>query len=186
MKKGFTKGAWGSAFKKVAIATFALAALFMWGVTAVYANDVGAAAGEQDRGRIRTEREERILLLNGICENRIEFEQGRRSNRTNTEREERILLPSGIRESRTELEILRSGNRNRTEREERILLPSGIRENRGVRDESLCIRERMTELEFERSGNRTRSDRDQGVFVMACFVPVEVSRQSEIQSLLLP
>ena len=121
MKKGFIKGAWGSTFKRVAIATFALAALFMFNVTAVYANDVGTAVQEQNRGRIRTEREERILLPNGIRENRIELEQGRRSNRTNTEREERIFIPIGIRESRIELDVLRSGNRGRTERESRSI-----------------------------------------------------------------
>ena len=98
MKKSFNIGAWSGVFKKIAIATFALAVLFTLNTTAVYARDVGTAAGEQDRGRIRTE-----------CE-------------------ERILLPRGIRKSRIELEILRSSNRNRTEREERILLPRGIRE----------------------------------------------------------
>ena len=66
MKKGFIKEVWGSIFKRVAIATFALVALFMFNVTAVYANDVGAAVGEQDRGRIRTERGKRILLPRGI------------------------------------------------------------------------------------------------------------------------
>ena len=130
MKKGNIKGTWGSTFKKVAIATFALAVLFMFNVTAVYADDIGAAAQEQVRGRIRTEREERTLLPNSIRENRNEREQDNR------------------------------GRRNRTEREERIFLPSGIREIRGEREEMLCIRERMTELEFERSGNRTRSDRE--------------------------
>ena len=149
MKKGFIKGTWRSIFKKVAIATFAFAALFMLNTTAVYASETNTATQEQTRsgGRVSTEREERVLLPRGIHESRTELEQDRNGRRTRTEREERILLPSGIRESRTELEILRSGNRNRTEREERILLPSGIRE-------------RMAELEFERSGTRGRTERE--------------------------
>ena len=154
MKKGLNKGTLGSIFKKVAIATFALAALFMLGTSAVYASDVQ----EQERGRIRTERDERVLLPSGIHDNRAEFEQERSGGRIRTEREERILLPSGIRESGAEQD-LRAG-RIRTERGERIFLPSGIREIRGEHDEMLCIRERLAELEIERSGNRTRTDRE--------------------------
>ena len=90
----------------------------MFNATAVYANDV------QERGRIRTEREERIFIPNGIRESRIELETLRFGNRNRTERGERILLPSGILEG---LELERGQGRRSIERDGRILLPRGVR-----------------------------------------------------------
>ena len=121
MKKSFNTGAWSGVFKKIAIATFAFAVLFMLNATAVYASETNTAAQEQIRsgGRVSTEREEHILLPSGIRESRIELKILRFGNRNRTEREERILLPSGIRERMDELEFERSGTRGRTELESR-------------------------------------------------------------------
>jgi len=68
MKKNFNTGAWSSVFKKITIATFAFALLFMFNTTAVYASETNTATQEQTRsgGRVSTEREERILLPSGI------------------------------------------------------------------------------------------------------------------------
>ena len=189
MKKGFIKGAWGSAFKKVAIATFALAVLFIFNVTAVYADD----AQEQDRGRIRTEREERILLRRSIRES-LELEQGRGRRAVC---EERILLLRGIREGlelehgqgrrrivcedcimllrgiREGLELEQGQGRRSIVCEDRIMLRRSIREGlefehgqgrRTEREERILlprgIRESRTELDFERSGTRWRTERE--------------------------
>ena len=68
MKRSFNTGAWSGVFKKIAIATFAFAVLFMLHTMAVYVSENNTAAQEQIRsgGRVSTEREERILLPSGI------------------------------------------------------------------------------------------------------------------------
>ena len=116
MKRAFSKEVWGRAIKRIAIATFALAALFMFNVTAVYANEVEVAAQEQGRlGRpINTEREERVRLFNfrGVRDE-LGFERSGSRERT-----ERIGLPN-FRETRDEIGFERSGTRERSERESR-------------------------------------------------------------------
>ena len=115
MKKGFTKGAWSKTIKRVAISTLALATLFMFNATAVSASEAEVAAREQVRlgGRISTEREERVRLVN-FREIRNELSLERPGNRERTEREERVRLVN-FREIRDELGFERSGNRQRTE-----------------------------------------------------------------------
>jgi len=135
MKKGF--------MKKVAIATFALAALFMFNVTAVYANEATQEQGRRG-GRVNSEHELRNEAWR-IRESLEELGFERSGNRERTEREERVGL-FNFREAREELGLERSGNRERTEREERIGLPN--------------LRERLDELDFERSNTRTRTERE--------------------------
>jgi hypothetical protein len=108
MKKGF--------LKKVAVVAFALSALFMFNVTAVYASE---ATQEQGRRGGRATSEHELRNDWNIRESLEKLGLERTGNRERTEREGRIFLPN-FREILDELDFERSNTRTRTERELRI------------------------------------------------------------------
>ena len=141
MKKMLSKKPSSSFLKKVTIVAFAFATLFMFNTTTAYASETDVNVQEQNHmsGRTRTEREERILLPNGVRSS-IDMGLNRTEGRTRTERESRILLPNGFRDNIADLEL------NRPEL--------------GLRNEDWCVREQIDELGLERSDARSRTERE--------------------------